>query len=247
MKNIKLSLIAIIGLGAYIQAGGDISPITYYETDDEINAIEEATIVEVPYTPKPILSIPTIPNTPATPTTTTPPIIIPVVPKSDKKEPIVENSIKPEPKESFAYVGVGGVVAQYDTNCKCSSTLSGTDKSGGIIVNGGYSINQYIGIEARGIKTIVAEDGGEIEHIGLFIKPSYPITDNTTVYGLVGWAKTTTTGSLRETDVDGLAFGAGVDYSVTQNISLFADYERLFQESDAPKLDAISIGANYKF
>jgi opacity protein-like surface antigen len=64
---------------------------------------------------------------------------------------------------------------------------------------------------------------------------------NTKLYGLVGWAKTTTSGTLRKTDVDGLAFGAGLDYTVAKNISLFADYERLFQKSDAPKLDAVRI------
>ena len=94
---------------------------------------------------------------------------------------------------------------------------------------------------------MIEEDGGEIEHIGVFVKPSYPISDNTKLYGLVGWAKTTTSGTLRKTDVDGLAFGAGLDYTVTENVSLFADYERLFQESDAPKLDAVSMGANYRF
>jgi len=238
MKSIKLSLIAIIGLGTVIYAGGDISPVTPYETEDMEMATEYATQVEItPTTPKTVASVP--------------PVVVPLVPKSKQKETEPKKEVEPKKEtthNSRAYIGLGGVVAQYDTNCKCSNhTLSGTDKTGGVILKAGYEYNQYIGIEARGIKTMIKEDGGEIEHIGLFIKPSYPITDNTTVYGLVGWAKTTTTGSLRETDVDGLAFGAGVDYSVTQNISLFADYERLFQESDAPKLDAISIGANYKF
>lgn len=236
MKNIKLSLIAIIGLGAFAQAGGDISPVTPYEIEDVEMAIEYATEVEVTSTaPKTVVAVPPV---------------VPVIPKSKQKELIVEPKPTKETtsSSSSAYIGIGGVVAQYDTNCKCSnSTLSGTDKTGGFIAKAGYEFNQYIGIEARGIKTMIKEDGGEIEHVGVFLKPSYPVSENTSIYGLVGWAKTETSGTLRKTDVDGLAFGAGLDYAVAENVSLFADYERLFQESDAPSLDAVSMGANYKF
>jgi opacity protein-like surface antigen len=244
MKNIKLSLITIIGLGTVIHAGGDISPITPYETEDMEMATEYATQVEItPTTPKTVASVP--------------PVVVPLVAKSKQKETEpkkeIESKKETEPKKetthnSRAYIGLGGVVAQYDTNCKCpNQTLSGTDKTGGAILKVGYEYNQYIGIEARGIKTMIKEDGGEIEHIGVLVKPSYPVSKNTNLYGLVGWAKTTTSGSLRKTDVDGLAFGAGMDYTVSENISLFADYERLFQKSDAPKLDAVSVGANYRF
>ncbi|SFV61943.1 putative outer membrane protein A [hydrothermal vent metagenome] len=237
MKNIKLSLIVTIGVISFAQAGGDISPVTPYETEDLALATESA-IEEVevePVTSKEVV-----------------PLVVPPLTKSNPKEPILEKKpiLEKEPNRnsSSAYIGIGGVIAQYDTNCKCpKSTLSGTDKTGGVIAKGGYEFNQYIGIEARGVKTMLAEDGGEIEHIGVFLKPSYPISEDTKLYGLVGWAKTTTSGDLRKTDVDGLSFGVGLDYSVTDNVSVFTDYERLFYKSDAPKLDAVSMGANYKF
>jgi OOP family OmpA-OmpF porin len=263
MKNIKLSLIVMMGLGTFVYGGGDITAVTVYETDDLELATAFATEVEV--TPPTSYIETTVPpeNGSAVPILIPPlkskekkPAIIPIVPKSTEKTPVVKNEIETvsEPiKESdssggTAYIGLGGTIVQYDTNCNCPDpTLSGTDKSGGIIAKAGYEFNQYLGIEARGIKTVIKEDGGEVEHIGIFVKPSYPINEKSSLYGLVGWGKTTTSGTLRKTDVDGLAFGVGVDYDVTNEISIFADYERLFYESDAPKLDSISMGANYNF
>jgi len=257
MQNIILSIVVLIGLGTLLQAGGDISPITYYEVDDAQKAMEYAT-ESVPYTPKSVVSVPSssLPSTSIPSASAVVPAIIPPLTKSKEREPIVKNEVEPPASinttttinRGLPYIGIGGTIAQYDTNCKCSkSNISGTDKTGGFVVKAGYEFNQYIGIEARGLKTMIKEDGGEIEHMGILIKPSYPISEDTNIYGLVGWAKTTTSGGLRKTDVDGLAFGGGVDYSITQNVSLFVDYERLFQESGAPKLDAVSMGANYKF
>jgi opacity protein-like surface antigen len=94
-----------------------------------------------------------------------------------------------------------------------------------------------------------------------------PVGDATNIYGLVGLAKTTTQGSLRRTDVEGLAFGGGVEYDLSSDkkkdakydrefdgkgdqekgLGLFVDYERLYYESGSPDLDAVSAGVTYDF
>jgi len=57
------------------------------------------------------------------------------------------------------------------------------------------------------------------------------------------------TGHLRKTDIDGFAWGLGMDYKITDSISAFVDYQNLINKSDSnsTKLDVINIGANYNF
>jgi len=238
MKSIKLSLVVILGMGTFVYAGGDIRPMTRYEVEDQ----QLAEVVE--YTPPPpppqevyVEEIYVAP----------PEIIPPVVTRRVAPPPVVRKTVS-KPSNSGPYIGLGAVLAHYDTNCDCkSSVASGSDDTFGFIGKLGYSFNEYIALEARALKTMIDEDGGEIDsHLGLFLKPSYPIGD-VSLYGLAGWAETKTSGFLRETDARGFAWGAGVDYNIAQNISLFLDYERLFQKSDSPDLDAVSLGANYKF
>ncbi len=253
MKNIKLSLIALLGFGSFAYAGGDIIPVTPYEIEDSILATESAVEMEN--------IVPVVEEV----------VVIPAIdPKSitehgkheseleinhGKKEPkALGDNIEDEPIEfsnssisSGAYMGLGFTATEYDTNCNCSSSLSGTDKTAGVVAKVGYKFNEYIGVEARGLKTMVASDGGEVEHVSVLVKPSVPIGESVSAYGLVGWGKTETFGDLRKTDVDGLSWGAGLDYSVGENVSLFVDYERLFQESDAPDLNSVNMGIDYRF
>ena len=236
MKNIKLSIVTIISVMSLSHAGGDISPVTPYENSD----IEQANLEAVEIVqPKEII-----------------PAVIPPI----KKEPVVHNEVVKPKKEqikvptthnnSGVYLGIGGAITQYDTNCNCSTKgKSGTDKTGGVVAKVGYDINKYIGIEARGIKTSLNDDGGKVTHYGAYVKPMLPIGDKARAYALVGYGKSKTSGHLRKTDVDGLAWGLGMDYKVTDKISAFVDYQKLINKSDsnAPKLNALNVGANYNF
>ena len=170
-----------------------------------------------------------------------------------KVKEVVKAPVVVTPKEmSPAYVGLGVVAARYDS--RCFSTVAGCDgidKTGGFLVRGGYDFNEYMGIEARGMFTSIQDNGGKIQHYGAFIKPMYPVTDVLKAYGLLGLAKTKTSGSLRVTDVSGLAFGLGLEFDGLNNqikgLGLFADYEKLYYKSGAPELDAISAGVTYDF
>ena len=168
---------------------------------------------------------------------------------------------------SGLYAGLGIVAAQYDTNCGCTGEKSGTDKTAGVMARVGYDFNKYVGLEARGMLSNQEGNGGEIKHAGVFVKPQYPVTKDFNAYGLLGMAKTTTQGTLRRTDVEGLAFGAGVEYDLSDDkkkeakydrefdgiadqekgLGLFVDYERLYYKSGSPDLDAVSAGVTYDF
>ncbi len=166
------------------------------------------------------------------------------------------------------YVGLGLVAARYDSRCTLAiAGCDGIDKTGGILARVGYDFNEYMGVEARALMTSYKDDGGKIQHYGAFVKPMYPVTDGLNAYGLVGFAKTTTSGTLRKTDVSGLAFGAGIEYDFSDDkkkdakynrefdgladqetgFGVFADYERLYYKSGSPDLDAVSIGVTYDF
>ncbi len=175
--------------------------------------------------------------------------------------------VVPVANVSGIYAGLGIVAANYDTNCDCAGEKSGTDKTAGIMARVGYDFNKYVGVEARGMLSNQKGNGGEIKHAGVFVKPMIPVSEDTNVYGLVGLAKTKTQGSLRRTDVEGLAFGGGVEYDLSDDkkknakydrefdgmadqekgLGLFADYERLYYKSGSPDLDAVSVGVTYDF
>jgi len=115
----------------------------------------------------------------------------PVVEPTPVVAPVIPKEINP----SGFYAGLGIAAARYKSNCDSTCAEFGTDKTAGVMARVGYDFNQYIGIEARGIRTNWKSDGAKVKHAGLFIKPMVPVGDATNVYGLVGLAKTKTEGS----------------------------------------------------
>jgi len=250
MKNIKLSIIALIAMGSLGYAGGDISPITEFESEDAILA-EEAYVepaIEEEYV-APVVEAPA-------------PAPVPT-PVAVKPTPVPVKNIK----ANGFYAGLGISGAQYKSNCRSGCARSGKDKTAGVMARVGYDFNRYVGIEARGIRTNWKADGGKVKHAGIFVKPMLPVTNATNIYGLVGVAKTKTDGHLQKTDAETLALGAGVEVDLSadapkegrynrafdgqgdqeKGIGVFLDYERMVVKSGAPDLDAISAGVTYDF
>jgi len=165
------------------------------------------------------------------------------------------------------YAGIGLSAAKYDPNCNCKTSRGGTDKTAGVMGRIGYDFNKYVGIEARGIRTNWKSNGGKIKHGGIFLKPMIPVTNQTNVYGLLGYGKTKTEGKLRRVNSKNFAWGAGVEYDLSKDqakagrysrdfdgkgdqekgLGVFADYERLIQKSKSPNLDTVNVGVTYDF
>ncbi len=241
MQSIKLSIITFLSLTIFSYAGGDILPdSTIYEQED-INLAQDAATVE-----------PVVPQT----------VIEPI-----KEQKVVKKEPKKEIIPSGFYAGLGITGSRYTMNCNCA-TKSDTDNSIGMVARVGYDFNQYIGIEARGIKTVLKDDGASVTHSGIFLKPMYPVKDNMNLYALIGVAKTKTKGTLlQQVDAEGTALGAGVELDLSKDIpkegrysrkfdgkgdqekglGLFLDYERLIVDNNSPDLDTVSAGVTYDF
>lgn len=215
MKNVlKFSAVVMMVLVSQSQAGGDLLPVTKFETQDAIEAVKAVEVKE------PVKAV-----------KVKEPVKIPVV---------VPPVVKPKEKKPW-YVGAGLVGAKVDNgNCE--------DITYGVMAKAGYDFNNYVGVEARALKTNWEYEGAKIEHYGAFLKPQYPLTKEINLYGLLGYAKTKTSKRF-VLDDNGFAFGGGVDYDFGESdaFSLFVDYERLLQKSNIPDLDALALGLAYKF
>lgn len=174
------------------------------------------------------------------------------------------------------YLGAGIVWAKL-SGCDINPTCEYEDVTYGAMLRGGYDYNQYVGLEARYIRTFLDEGpfgGTPLEHIGVYLKPQYPVSERVNAYALLGYGYTKNLGNgarLNYFDSDsGFAAGLGVEYDLSdrkgdkeenalydrefdgyadqgRGWSLFLDYQRLLIKSDVPDLDAISLGLRYDF
>lgn len=164
------------------------------------------------------------------------------------------------------YLGAGIVWAKLSA---CVDGCDYEDVTYGVMVRGGYDYNQYVGIEARYIRTFLDEGpfgGTPLAHIGIFLKPQYPVSERVNVYGLLGYGYTENLGNggrLGYFDNDsGFSAGLGIEYDLSDRAydrafdgyedqgrgwSLFLDYQRLLIDSDIPDLDVVSFGLRYNF
>jgi len=192
------------------------------------------------------------------------PVMIPVM------EPI-NTQRTPNP----VYLGAGVTTGRYKASC--STNCKYEDVTGGVTLRAGYEYNQYVGIEARYIATFFGSNdlrGQEMQHVGLYVKPMYALSEHFNMYGLLGygWTKSTSRGKVKLLTVDetGFAAGLGLEYDLSDieydyernNIypqgfdghgdqergwGLFVDYQRLLIDSDIPDMDVISAGLTYDF
>jgi len=168
-------------------------------------------------------------------------VVEPVV--KEVKAPIKEEPVTPLPvaliDDSEWYVGVG-LVAGRTKNINCE------DITYGAMAKAGYDFNKYIGVEARGLITNWEYEGSKIKHVGAFVKPQYPLGEDINLYGLAGYGKTTTS-HVQNIDETGFAYGAGLEYALSEDMNMFVDYERLIDKSNLPDLEALSLGVSFDF
>ncbi len=269
MKKLNITLLSIFATGTIYAGGTFVEPI--YESEDIVLA-EEAVVEEYPEEIEETYVEPTVEEY-----VEEKPVEEYVEPV---KEPVVikEVSVVPPPpvpikniKANGLYVGIGISSAKFKTNCQSKGTStcskSGRDKTVGLMGRVGYDVNQYIGVEARGIRTNWKSDGGKIKHVGVFVKPMLPVGKQTNLYALAGVAKTTTQGRLQRVDSKSFAWGVGVEHDISEDrakdgrynrkfdghgdqekgLGVFADYERLIQKSGSPDLDTVNVGVTYDF
>jgi len=178
--------------------------------------------------------------------------------------PIEEPVIVPVVVDDSAfYVGIGfGQAAIND------DTTDEEIKSTMLMLQAGYQYNAYVALEGRisfGLNTdyypgYTTNTGGEydsdISSWGIYVKPMYPVTDAFDIYALLGYGGTQL-GNLESGDAyeSGFHWGLGAQYAITENILIFADYVKLYDDTgfdyraqlDDVNADAWTAGLSYKF
>jgi OOP family OmpA-OmpF porin len=163
------------------------------------------------------------------------------------------------------YVGVGaaGADREYNVNGATMVDNDGYKFSGKVF--GGAELNQNFGVEAgytdfrkaRGNYTLNGANARtETDGYGAYIagKATMPLNDKASVYAKLGVAHTkaemeSATPGLNRKVSDNGGYGAlGMQYNVTPQVALIAEYERYGKKQDfGPKPDVFTLGAKYQF
>jgi len=148
-------------------------------------------------------------------------------------------------------------VRESGTSLNFASEKTGQDRIGNAALLVGYDINEYVAAEARYTASIAKKDNAKMSSISIFLKPQYPVSEELSVYGLLGYGQVKID-SNNQTNVDvskgAFQWGLGIDYDVTSDISMFVEYASLahnidgtFLTSDSASVDALSVGLTYRF
>ncbi|WP_295417702.1 porin family protein [Sulfurovum sp.] len=185
-------------------------------------------------------------------------------------EPVVPETAEPVVSESAFYVGLGF------SYMSLRDDLSDEEFSAtGVMLQAGYQFNKYFAIEGRYTRDIsdVEYDHGDtinpdyddyptdFSNIAIYLKPMYPL-ENFNVYALLGYGRTELTniplggpGISADRAESGFQWGLGAAYNATEQISVFVDYVRFYddtgfdyraQRADVNS-DAWTLGVSYKF
>jgi len=145
-----------------------------------------------------------------------------------------------EVEEKNWYVGIGVVYNRvYSTDSEWfNDQIPTQDETGGFTGIVGYNFNEYIAVEGRISKTFWDRDYSDASTYSIFLKPQYPVTEDLTVYGLLGFGGAYVEGSSGDNDFQawpdmigeeildhtGFQWGFGLSYAITEDFSLFGDF-----------------------
>ncbi len=103
----------------------------------------------------------------------------------------------------------------------------------------------------------------ELEAWGIYVKPMYPVTEELDVYALLGYGNVTLNNTNGDfVDENDFQWGLGASYALTDKISVFADYVQLCDADDSESWEddgyigeeswedtvyTINVGLTYKF
>jgi opacity protein-like surface antigen len=220
MKLTK-SIVAIIALSSMSFAGGDI-----------IEPVFEQETVVVPV--EPVYVAPTPAPAPT-------PVVV-------KAAPVV---VAPVVAEALGLYIAGGItdiaVRGNDETANLFSEEDDQDRQLGFTGRLGYDFMDYLGAEVRGTygTSKVDDDSEKFKQIGAYLKPNMDVTDDLNLYGLLGASKTNFAGAA-DTKT-GFSYGAGLDYGLGNNLSVFTDVVNYLEKSDYPSAWGLTVGAGYQF
>ena len=159
---------------------------------------------------------------------------------------------------------IGAAVGQgYVNNDPSEEEMTSTT----VMLQSGYMFNEYIAIEGRysfgfnmdydpGLTRNSRDDyDGDFSAWGIYAKPMYPIGDFS-LYALLGYGGVGLDSlELGDAYEDGFQWGLGASYTFEENIVVFADYIKLYDDEgfdyratlEAVDSDTWNVGMYYKF
>ncbi len=178
-------------------------------------------------------------------------------------EVTVPEVVEAAPFPGAFYVGLGYSYMNADVDGYGDITANSA------LLLAGYKYNQYLGLEARytmnvddpevdsSIADLDGIEGDDMTNIGIYLKGMYPVMEAFDVYALLGYGQVTFEADNYDVDVSesGFQWGLGASYAVTENIGVFADYTRLYDDegfdgeltdSDIV-VDSVNVGVTYTF
>ncbi len=133
------------------------------------------------------------------------------------------------------------------------SYMQGTDKAdglGSIDIDGnavtfiaGATADEYWAAEFRYTTTVgdlsadysdgTSEDiDGDVSNIAFYVKPMYKI-ENLELYGLLGYGRVTLDNGDEDESESGFQWGLGANYTIDNDMKIFFDYTKLYDDSGA--------------
>lgn len=148
------------------------------------------------------------------------------------------------------YVG-GGIIYNrvYSTDSEWFNKHIWTqDETGGFALLAGCQFNEYFAVEGRYTWTAWDQDYSDMTSYSIFLKPMYPVTEDITVYGLLGYGNSEVTASAGDSsnhysawegdigkvmmDHWGFHWGFGVMYEIMEDLSIFAEFTSTADDAD---------------
>ena len=109
----------------------------------------------------------------------------------------------------------------------------------------GYRMNPNFAIEGEASTGLDDEDVDLNHNAGLYAMGILPVGANLDLHGRVGYQTTEVDTPFGEADADGVGYGVGATWKLTNSLGIRGDYTRL--DGDEEEADAISVGGVFKF
>ncbi|NPA28078.1 MAG: porin family protein [Epsilonproteobacteria bacterium] len=133
----------------------------------------------------------------------------------------------------------------------------GSDDAATIMALAGVEINDFLAIEGRFTKAVSDFEIKDHQPISfynaaIYLKPQYKF-EMASIYGLIGYGYSSFDFMGNTTSDSGFQYGAGASYDITDEITAFADYTKLYgggkkisEATTMNDVDSVNVGIIYK-
>ena len=158
------------------------------------------------------------------------------------------------------YIGGGLTYATAECECEPLPGTNGTiirktsSDTYGVNLKAGYNFNEFIGVEVKYFYTPWGDKDRTLKHYGIYLKPTYPVTDHLDLYALLGYGKTEC--DILPESESGFGWGVGASYTLNKKIKgkkdgvgFYVEYLRPLKKTGNKKItiDTVHTGIEYNW